>query len=159
MQYSEVTASTLSSINKLPDEDKRRIYSQIIPPLLLQRLSIPENLINPRGYDLLELECPPGSSSVEMKLFHQEGFQDPVLHGHITGTFTGLIHILLYVLNDPYSPRYDVDRMPDNTSTNFGTEQRNLVAELAAMQAGLAQDKYGTECECLDKPFRHLKRL
>jgi hypothetical protein len=138
MQYSEVTASTLSSINKLPDEDKRRIYSQIIPPLLLQRLSIPENLINPYGYDLLELECPSGSSSVEMKLFHQEGFQDPVLHGHITGTFTGLIHILLYVLNDPYSPRYDVDRMPDNTSTNFGTEQRNLVAELAAMQAGLA---------------------
>ena len=138
MQYSDITASTLSSINKLPAEQKRRIYSRIIPSLLRQRLAIPENFINAQGVDLLELDCPPGSSSVEMKLFHQPGFPDPVLHGHITGTFTGLVHVLLYILNDPYSPRYDVDRMPDNTSTNFGTEQRNLEAEVAAMEVGLA---------------------
>lgn len=138
MQELNLTASTLSSINRLPEEEKRRIYTRLIPESLLQRLSIPANFITPDGIDLLELDCPPGSNSVEMKLFHQPGFPDPVLHGHITGTFTGLVHVLLYILNDPYSPRFDVDRMPDGTPTNFGIERRNIAAELAAMQAGLA---------------------
>lgn len=138
MQELNLTASTLSSINKLPAEEKRRIYTRLIPNALLERLSIPENFITPDGVDLLDLDCPPGSNSVEMKLYHQPGFPDPVLHGHITGTFTGLVHVLLYILNDPNSPRFDVDRMPDGTPTNFGVERRNLAAELAAMQAGLA---------------------
>ncbi len=138
MQELNLTASTLSSINRLPEEEKRRIYTRLIPEALLQRLSIPANFITPDGIDLLELDCPPRSNSVEMKLFHQPGFPDPVLHGHITGTFTGLVHVLLYILNDPYSPRFDVDRMPDGTPTNFGIERRNIEAELAAMQAGLA---------------------
>jgi len=42
------------------------------------------------------------------------------------------------VLNDPYSPRFDVDCMPDGTPTQFGTMTRNLEAELAAMEYGLA---------------------
>lgn len=138
MQDLNLTASTLSSINQLPAAEKRRVYTRLIPEALLQRLSIPANFITPNGEDLLELDCPPGSNSVEMKLFHQPGFPDPVLHGHITGTFTGLVHVLLYILNDPNSPRYDVDRMPDGTPTNFGIERRNIAAELAAMQAGLA---------------------
>ena len=73
-----------------------------------------------------------------MKLYHQAGFPDPVLHGHITGTFTGLVHILLYVLSDPESPRFDVDCTPDGIQTNFGIEGRNVPAEIAAMQFGLA---------------------
>jgi acetoin utilization protein AcuC len=44
---------------------------------------------------------------------------------------------LLYILNDPESPRFDVDRMPDGSPTRFGTLQRNLNAEQAAMEAGL----------------------
>jgi hypothetical protein len=45
---------------------------------------------------------------------------------------------LLYILNDPASPRFDVDRRPDGSPTRFGTLKRNLEAELAAMQAGLS---------------------
>jgi hypothetical protein len=41
-------------------------------------------------------------------------------------------------MNDVRSQRYDVDRLPDGTKTNFGTNQRNLEAELAAFNAGLA---------------------
>jgi hypothetical protein len=50
----------------------------------------------------------------------------------------GQIHILLYILNDPDSERFDVDRMPDGTSTRFGTLRRNQEAEQAALRAGLA---------------------
>jgi hypothetical protein len=41
-------------------------------------------------------------------------------------------------LNDPAAPRFNVDKMPDGSSTKFGILQRNLEAELAAMQAGLS---------------------
>jgi hypothetical protein len=49
-----------------------------------------------------------------------------------------VIHVLLYILNDPDSPRFDVDKMPDGSATKFGTLKRNLEAEKAALEAGLA---------------------
>jgi hypothetical protein len=60
------------------------------------------------------------------------------LYGHLVDTLSGHIHILLYILNDPESSRFQVDRMPDGRPTKFGTVARNLDAELAAMRYGLA---------------------
>lgn len=136
--FNAVSISTISSINRLPREEKRQIYARLIPSELTKRLSIPATFIDQTGVDLLELDSPAGSSSTELKLYHQAGFPDPVLHGHITDTLNGQVHVLLYVLNDPTSPRFDVDRMPDGTPTNFGTDGRNIEAELAATQYGLA---------------------
>jgi acetoin utilization protein AcuC len=73
-----------------------------------------------------------------MILYHQAGFQDPVLYAHLTDTLNGQIHVLLYILNDPHSPRFDVDRMSDGSRTRFGTLKRNLAAETAALEYGLA---------------------
>jgi hypothetical protein len=56
----------------------------------------------------------------------------------LTDTINGQIHILLYILNDPDAPRFDVDRMPDGSMTRFGTLKRNLDAEKAAMDANLS---------------------
>ena len=49
-----------------------------------------------------------------------------------------LFRSLLYILNDPISPRFNVDKMPDGSSTQFGIRKRNLEAEIAAMQAGFS---------------------
>jgi hypothetical protein len=46
--------------------------------------------------------------------------------------------VLLYILNDPTAPRFNVDKMPDGSPTKFGILQRNLGAERAAMEAGLS---------------------
>jgi acetoin utilization protein AcuC len=73
-----------------------------------------------------------------MRLYHEPGFPDPILYAHLTDTLNGQIHVLLYILNDPHSPRFDVDRMPDGTPTRFGTLKRNLEAERASLQAGLS---------------------
>lgn len=135
---SSVSISTISSINHLPNEDKRDIYSRLIPPELVERLQIPQNFIDDNGNDLLVMDCPPASTSTEISLYHQMGFPDPVQYGHITDTINGQIHVLLYVLNDPASPRFDIDRLPDGTPTNFGTQNRNLQAEIAALEYGLA---------------------
>lgn len=133
-----IQASTINGVNRLPDYAKREIYARIIAPELLQRFNLSPDLLSEEGIDLLKLYCPSGSSSVEMALFHKPNFEDPILFGHLTDNLAGQVHILLYVLNDPESPRFDVDRMPDGRKTLFGTRCRNVEAELAAMEYGLA---------------------
>lgn len=130
--------STISGINRLPQHDKREIYSRLIPPELLERFNLSPSFVDHTGNDLLRLHCPPSSSTTEMELRHQYKFPDPILYGHITDTLNGQIHVLLYMLQDPSSPRFEVDRLPDGTSTKFGTKYRNLEAEQAAMEFGLA---------------------
>jgi len=130
--------STIGGINRLDPKEKNQIYARLIPIELLERFQIPTSLVDLQGRSLLEINAPPGSTSTEMSVYHQSGFIDPVLYGHITDTINGQLHILLYVLNDPDQPRFDVDRLADGRSTGYGTKGRNLIAEQAAMQAGLA---------------------
>lgn len=129
--------STIGGINRLPEDEKRRIYTRVIPRALLERFNLPEP-DSQRLQHLLKFEFAPGSTDVEMSLFHEPRFPDPILYGHLTDTMNGQIHVLLYILNDPDSPRFNVDRLPDGRKTRFGTLLRNIPAEAAALQAGLA---------------------
>jgi len=129
---------TISSINRLPPEEKRQIYSRVIPEELFSKFGIDRKRLYLEDVDLLKLKAPPGSVTTEMELRHTADFPDPVLYGHLEDTLSGHIHILLYILNDPESPRFDVDRLPDGTPTKFGILARNMEAELAAMRYGLA---------------------
>ena len=80
----------------------------------------------------------PGTVDTELAIYHKFGFEDPVVYGQITDTVSGQIHIMLYVINDPASERFDVDRMPDGSPTGFGAIKRNIPAEIGAMEYGLA---------------------
>ncbi|MCX6069104.1 MAG: hypothetical protein NT121_25740, partial [Chloroflexi bacterium] len=84
---------------------------------------------------------------------------DPILYGHLTDTMNGQIHILLYILNDPDAPRYDVDRMPDGSTTRFGTLNRNLAAEQAAMQAHLAPGQIRHGLRLLSPAIKSFEKL
>lgn len=131
------SAHTISSINALSTAERREIYSRLVPTQLLERFQLPPGLVTPDGKDLLSLTILGNGTNTEMALYPQPGFPDPLLYGHITDTISGHIHVLLYILNDPDSPRFDVDRLPDGTPTQFGIRHRNLEAEIAAMQSGL----------------------
>lgn len=127
--------STIGGINQLPEAEKRAIYARYIPRELAERFHLPDLT---GENDLLQFRFAEGASDVEMRLYHQPGFPDPVLYAHLSDTLNGQIHVLLYILNDPASPRFDVDRMPDGSPTRFGTRKRNLEAERAALEFGLA---------------------
>lgn len=142
--------STIGSINHLPEGEKREIYTRVIPRELLERFHLPEP-DSIRLQSLLRFKFASGTSDVEMSLFHEPRFPDPILYGHLTDTMNGQIHILLYILNDPDSPRFDVDRMPDGRKTSFGTLVRNLEAEKAALQAGLAPGQVRSGLRMLPK--------
>lgn len=127
--------STIGGINKLPEREKREIYARYIPRELLEKFQIDDPTHN---NDLLQFRFAEGSSDVEMKLFHQAGFTDPILYAHLADNISGQIHVLLYILNDPTSSRFDVDKMPDGSPTQFGIRRRNIEAEIAALQNGLS---------------------
>jgi acetoin utilization protein AcuC len=110
----------------------------MIPDELLKRFGINRSFVDGDGHSLIQAKWAPGNPSVEMLLFHQADFPDPILYGHLTDTINGQVHVLLYILNDPQSPRFDVDRMPDGRPTKFGTVARNMEAERSALEAGLA---------------------
>jgi hypothetical protein len=129
--------STIGGINLLPEAEKRKIYGRVVPQDLLDRYKLPP-LDSIRAESFLQFKCEPGAPDVEMYLYHEQRFPDPLLYGHITDTINGQIHVLLYVLNDPDALRFDVDRMPDGSMTHFGTLKRNLETERDAMGAGLA---------------------
>lgn len=129
--------TSITSINRLAEEEKREIYTQLIPSELIEHFKLSSSLHDKDGNDLLNLRAPSGNNTVEMSLYHEDGFRDPVLYGHLADTLNDQVHILLYIMNDPESRRYDVDKMQDGTATKFGTAERNMEEEKAAMEAGL----------------------
>ena len=129
--------STIAGLNLLTEEEKLKIYCGLIPRELLEYFQLPR-IDTPQFKSFTQFKFAPGSSNVEISVFHRPNFPDPILYGHLTDTVNGQIHILLYILNDPASPRFDVDKMPDGSATQFGTLRRNLEAESAALEAGLA---------------------
>lgn len=129
--------STIGGINLLPEDQKRAIYSRVVPRELIERFNLP-GPDTVRFQSLFQFKFKPGSSDVELSLFHESHFPDPILYGHLTDTMNGQIHILLYILNDPDAPRFNVDRLPDGGSTRFGTLKRNLEAEAKALAYGLS---------------------
>lgn len=130
--------STISAINQLPAAEKRAIYNRLVPAPLIEMFNLPADFYDADGHDLMNLNCPASSPIAETRLYHIWGARDPILYGQITDTLNGQIHVMLYVINDPTSPRFDVDRTPEGETTEFGVLRRNIEAEIAAMQFGLA---------------------
>lgn len=133
-----MTPRSIAAINRLPEAEKREIYARFIPNELLKTFGITDDLLDDTGRSLAQFKFAPGSTDLVVELRDQVEAEDPLFYAHLTDTMNGQIHVLLYVVNDPGSERYGVDRMADGRRTQFGLKYRNLVAEKAAMEAGLA---------------------
>jgi hypothetical protein len=130
---------TLYKINRLPDEEKRKIYACLIPPQLLTKFHLdPETLCNEAGESVFRYYARSRTSSVRMELRHKVDFEDPIFLLEMTDTPFGDIEILFLNMNDPYSERFHIDRDVSGNSTVFATVSRNIPEEIRAMRAGLA---------------------
>ena len=130
---------SISALNALPPDERRRRYAEAIPPVLFDRFHInPATLADGAGRPLFTVTPAGSGTSVELDLRHALAAPGPLFYGHLADTMNGQILVLLTVVNDPASPRFDVDRLPDGTKTEFGTFTRHLAAEESALKAGLA---------------------
>ncbi len=130
---------SIRGINDLEGDVPEAIYRTLIPDTLLAQSRIdPQTLCDAAGNRLVEFTYPRGTRSTEVKVWHQAGARDPLLYLQLTDTTNNQLSVLLFIANDPNSPRFDVDRDPSGQRTQFGTVHRNIEAEVAAMHAGLA---------------------
>lgn len=131
------TPQTIAAVNALPPDERLAFYATMIPPELIDRFGLrPPAFRDAAGNPLVKVET--GLRAVELSLYHEYGFRDPVMYFHLADTLNYKVIVMIAVINDPASPRFDVDVMPDGQKTNFGVNRRNLVAEQAAMEFGLA---------------------
>ncbi len=73
-----------------------------------------------------------------MRLLNNLDPRDPLMEIELGDTPFNRIAVNWVAMNDPRAPRFDVDRMPDGSPTLRGTALRNIPAEIAAKEAGLA---------------------
>lgn len=128
---------SIAGINALPRERRRRVYSSLIPLKVLRRFGIEPDAVAPPGDSGL-YQIDPQQSSVALSLMHQADAEDSLLYLQLADTTTNQIEVVMFIVNDPNSERFDTDRLPDGTPTHFGTEARNIQEEVRAMEAGLA---------------------
>lgn len=131
--------NSLAAINQLPLDLRDGIYQTLVPDELLARFDIdPLTFRNPLGEAVVEIDASPRIGTVEIRVWRRCGDRDPVLYFQLADTATNQLTVLLFVVNDPEAPRFDVDRDWGGEPTKFGTLSRNIPAEIEAMCAGLA---------------------
>jgi hypothetical protein len=132
---SEYPAS-IREINSLPEAEKQAIYQTLIPPWIFEAYQIDPT--REGAYAQVRYMTPAGSRAMELDVRHHPADPDPLMYMNMADTFNHQLLVLLVVVNDPDAPRFNVDVDQQGNRTNFGTSSRNIPAELAAKEAGLA---------------------
>ncbi len=136
----EIWPTSIREINNLPQEDKQAIYCTLLPEWLLTEYGIDSKTctVSDSSHPVIHFRCPSGSRAVELTVRRRPTDIDPLLYFNMADTFNNQLLVLLVVVNDMDSPRFNIDVDPQGNPTHFGTRSRNLAAEEAAMKAGLA---------------------
>lgn len=128
---------SIRGINDLPYSEKHAIYHSLIPDWVYPMFGIDPGDHTIEGTEVIQIRCPAGSSGVDLSVFHAPGADEPVLHLQMWDTFNYQLIVLLVVVNDPASPRYNTDIDEHGHPTQLGTRRRNIPEEIRAMRAGL----------------------
>lgn len=149
---------SIRSINKLPENAKRRLYRALIPIGLLTRFRInPRSWKGPDGSDRIGLFAKPESGLVNLSVWNGEDRDDPFFTIELEDNSLNGIDLNLLVLSDPDAPRFQTDFDETGARTEFGTVRRNLDAEERAMNAGLAPGQTRTGLRASSEVFSHLE--
>jgi hypothetical protein len=130
--------ASIREINDLPREEKLVIYQSLLPNWGFQAFGISPEAYNIHSESIIRLRCPTGSNTVELSVYHPDEDRDPVLYLHMGDTFNYQLIVLMVVVNDLSSPRFDIDVDEQGRPTQLGTRYRNIPEEICAMEHGLA---------------------
>ncbi len=129
----------LRALNQFPGGAKKRLYRPLLLPELLVRFGIdPITWRGPDGDNHVRLAAPEEKGLVKLEAFRRQDDRDPFAYLELVDNNFNGINVVLVVINDPDSPRFDTDISAEGERTLFGTVNRNHAAEAAALAAGLA---------------------
>lgn len=125
-------------ISSLDQSRKEGVYRVVIPPLLFHRYGIsPLTFKDEKGVKAVRFFCPEGDRTclVEIK---PEGMDDPIYSIQLSDSMdSATLEWDFLVVNDPESPKFNIDTDREGKDTLFGWASRNIPEEERAMNAGL----------------------
>ncbi len=130
--------NSIREINNLPETEKREIYKTLLPDWLFINYGVDRDTLMIDDQPVVRFRCPHGSRALEISVKRRMTDADPMLYLNMADTFNNQLLVLLVVVNDPDGERFNIDIDQNGNQTHLGTTGRNLVAEEAAMKAGLA---------------------
>lgn len=149
---------SIHSINQFPEGAKRRLYRTLLPPDLLTSFGVdPISWKGPGGEQHVALSAPADKGLMKLVVRHAVDARDPLAYLELVDNAFNGINVVLLVINDPNSPRFDTDLSPQGENTLFGTVHRNREAEQAAMEAGLAPGQVRTGLRASRAALQHLE--
>ncbi|MBI5669873.1 MAG: hypothetical protein HZC41_17900 [Chloroflexi bacterium] len=129
---------SIREINDLPEPQKRDIYRTLLPDWLFTDYGVDYQTLTIDGQLVVYFRYPAGSRAMEITVKRCTTDIDPMLYLNMADTFNNQLMVLLVVINDLNSPRFNIDVDEHGNPTHLGTTGRNLAAEEAAMKAGLS---------------------
>ena len=137
------TPISIRDINNLPENAKRRIYRNLLPPSVLAQFDIdPISWQGPTDESHIRLIADPASGSLHLGAKLPADAADEFFTIELTDNAINGIDLNLLLLNDPHSPRFNTDYDQNGQPTMLGTARRNLAEEARAMLAGLAPAQF-----------------
>jgi hypothetical protein len=126
-------------INKMPETERERLLSALIPSRFLERFSIdPDTFVNNDGVRCVKFICPENMPFFQIDLRRDPRDRDAAYFLDVSNSPYGQMEISFIIVNDPDGERFDIDVDENGQDTYFGTARRNLAEEIRAMRAGLA---------------------
>ncbi len=135
---SDQWGNSIREVNRLEEARKLAIYRTLLPDWIYSAYQIDPDTLTVDGYPVVRFRCPNGSRALEISVYRQAADRDPALYLNMADTFNNQLLVLLVVMNNPDGPRFNIDVDANGNPTHLGTVGRNLAAEEAAMNYGLA---------------------
>lgn len=124
---------SLREINGLPQPEKEKIYSRIIPPRLSQMVQMERG----DGRRPIRIIAPEGLSFARIEIRRRAEDRDTIFFLEIADTHYRQMELSFCIINDPDAPRFNVDVTTDGRYNYFASLGRNVPEEIRAMEAGL----------------------
>lgn len=129
----------LSEVCSWDENWQRMLFRNLLPVSILTKLGVdPITLCDADGRPVAHVIVGKSRSSVRLELYASADDTDATVEMELSDTPFNQIEFVWLALQDTRTTRYDIDFLPDGQLTMRGTVRRNLVAEVAAMAAGLA---------------------
>lgn len=129
---------SILAINRLPEAEKERIYSVLLPQRLRQLLGLVDTSpCNSAGERLVNYIAPRGLPLLRIEARQRPDDPDTVFFLELADTPFHQLELCFCIICDPAAPRFDVDIDEQGKINWFASHGRNIPEELRAMRAGL----------------------
>jgi len=130
---------TIKQLNDLPENIKKRVYRNLVPPALLTRFNInPISWLGEGKVPLVFLKAEARTEKALISARTSPNEKDEFFSLELADNMLNGIELNLLLLSDPSTPRFNTDVDNAGNPTMFGTLKRNIDEELRAKEAGLA---------------------